>query len=235
MSAADCGRSGPDSLTAAVPETRVPDMSITYTSPALDDAPGAPATRSGSPSPLMSADATDSPKWWLTPASPCGTGISCVRLGSASDFMNRTCSTPEFLKPGASSPPAPTTMSGIWSPSMSPTPATPEPNQSPARRDGPLAVPALTSWADFTVPFLFMSSTCSAPLLLLPPLSSHLLPTARSGTPSPSRSPTNETASPKLSCALMDTPEPSRMVDADFTVLSWFIRSTCTAPVPLPV
>ena len=134
--------------------------------------------------------------------------------------------------PDPSSPTAPATMSGTPSPSTSPTPETPEPNQSPFPRAGPRAVPEFISLAVLTVPSLFIKNTCTAPLLR-PPLSSHGLPAAKSGTPSPSKSPTKDTDRPKRSFELSVTDLPS-MTEDDFMVLSEFIKNTCTAPVFLP-
>ena len=123
-------------------------------------------------------------------------------------------------------------MSGIPSPSKSPAPETPEPNLSPSPKTGPPAVPEFISLAVLTVPSLFINRTCTAPLLL-PPASSRGLPAAKSGTPSPSMSPTKETDLPKKSPELSVTASPS-MTEDDFTVLSAFISRTCTAPAPLP-
>ena len=135
--------------------------------------------------------------------------------------------------PDPSSPTAPATMSGTPSPSKSPVPDIPEPNQSPSSKTGPPAVPEFTSRAVLTVPSLFIKSTCTAPLLL-PPSSSSVLPAAKSGTPSPSKSPTKETDLPKRSSGLSATEFPSMTKD-DFTDLSAFINRTCTEPLPLPV
>ena len=48
----------------------------------------------------------------------------------------------------------------------------------------------------FTVPSAFISMMCTVPLRS-PPASSFLAPTAKSGTPSPSRSPKSVTDDPK--------------------------------------
>ena len=130
---------------------------------------------------------------------------------------------------------APAAMSGTPSPSMSPRLATEEPKLSLSTSGGPLAVELFISAVLFTVPSEFMNSTCSAPLLLWPSLSSGA-PAAMSGTPSPSKSPRPATEEPNSSPSDSEGPfEVDELISAAlFTVPSEFMNSTCSAPLSLP-
>ena len=123
--------------------------------------------------------------------------ISTVRFTVPSAFRNRRWTAPRSAPP-ASSPVAPTARSGTPSPSRSPTEAADAPNESYADSEGPLAVLPLISTVRFTVSLAFMNMTWTAPRST-PPASSLMAPTARSGTPSPSRSPMNATDAPNVS------------------------------------
>ena len=95
-------------------------------------------------------------------------------------------------------PPAPTAMSGIPSPSMSPVPVTPEPKLSPLASTGPPPVPLAIFACLSTEPSAFIITTYAAPRFL-PPVSSLLAPTATSGTPSSLMSPMEAIAYPSSS------------------------------------
>ena len=206
----------------AAERTRVPLINSTYASP-LPSAPLAPASRSASPSPSTSAEDAAEPN--RSPMSPPASAapISIVSLGKPSAFISIRCSAPAS-EPSPSSLLAPATMSCMPSPSMSPAGATDEPNSSCASSAGPSAVSESMVEDDFTLPSVFMNSTCAAPLLLLrpAPLSLAVLPTAKSCTPSESMSPMNATDLPNQSNCLTEPTlavAPSIATD-DFTVLS---------------
>ena len=107
--------------------------------------------------------------------------------------------------PDASSPIAPAAMSGTPLPSTSPTPATDEPNASPAARSGPPGAVPFTSAVRRTEPPLPMSITWTAPAFSANE-SSASAPAAMSGTPLPSMSPTPAADQPKLSPAARSGP-----------------------------
>ena len=77
--------------------------------------------------------------------------------------------------------------------------------------------------------------TCTAPLLV-PFASSPVAPTARSGAPSPLRSPTNATDAPKLSLSARPSlPSARSLISRErFTEPSVFISTTCMAPLSVP-
>ena len=62
------------------------------------------------------------------------------------------------------------------------------PNRSSSASVGPFAVESLISTVESTEPSVFIKKMCTAPRLA-PPSSSPLAPTAKSFTPSPSKSP----------------------------------------------
>ena len=96
-------------------------------------------------------------------------------------------------------------MSGTPLPSMSPMPSTYRPNAALAERRGPPRVVMFTSAVLRAVPSLPMNSRWTAPASA-PPASSPGAPTARSGTPLPSMSPTPATNVPNLSRAARSGP-----------------------------
>ena len=170
--------------------------------------PQAPAATSGTPSPSRSPmPATDEPKLSLSASDgPFAVVefISAVLFTVPSEFRNSTCSTPLLLCPSSSFG-APAAISVTPSPSKSPMPATDEPKLSLSAIDGPLSVDELISAVLFTVPSEFRNRTCRAPLPS-PPASSPLAPTAMSGTPSRSRSPTPAAENPNSSLSAIDGP-----------------------------
>ena len=101
--------------------------------------------------------------------------------------------------------------------------------------DGPFVVKEFISIVSFTVPSRFISIMCTVPRLE-PPVPSCSAPEAMSGTPSPSRSPTDVTEVPKLSRALRDGPFAVKelIFTVSFTVPSGFISITWTEPLPRP-
>ena len=111
------------------------------------------------------------------------------------------CTAPR-LAPTKSSPYAPTAKSFTPSPSKSPMFATEYPKPSLFASVGPFVVEELISTVESTEPSVFMNMMCTAPRLepsLAPPSSSYHAPTAKSFTPSPSKSPMFATDMPKLS------------------------------------
>ena len=220
--------------------------------PSASPPPVAPAARSGTPSPLRSpADVTDIPKLSL----PARRGpfwavalISTVRFIMPSAFIvplpciqppafiSIMCTAPALETPAASSFIAPTARSGTPSPLMSPADVTDMPKKSLSASRGPFSVPPLISAVFLTVPSAPISIMCTEPLSVPPAPSSPGAPAARSGTPSPSRSPTNATDRPKESRA--DRSGPFRVELPISAVLlitpSRFISITCTAPALEP-
>ena len=172
----------------------------------------APAARSGMPSPSRSPrGATDLPK--LSLASSRGPFsvlllISTVRFIrppmfivpsefiAPSPFSSRMCTAPALETPAASSFIAPTARSRTPLPSRSPRGATDIPKLSLPSSRGPFFVLLLITAVCFTVPSAFISMICTEPP---PGPLSPMAPAARSGTPSPSRSPRGATDIPKLS------------------------------------
>ena len=185
--------------------------------PAPASSPSAPAARSGTPSPLMSPmPAVDMPKLSAGPR----TGplvvapfISTVFWTVPSAFIIMTWRAPTWSPP-ARSYGAPTARSGTPSPFRSPMAATDEPNLSPGSRTGPLEVALFISTVSRTVPSGFIMMTWRAPRSESP---SYGAPTARSGTPSPSRSPTAAADAPKESPSLREGP----LAVVPFTSAAW--------------
>ena len=70
------------------------------------------------------------------------------------------------------------------------------PKLSLAANDGPFVVELLISTIEATEPSVFMNMMCTAPRLVPVPSSSLIAPTAKSFTPSPSRSPKFSTEYP---------------------------------------
>ena len=140
--------------------------------------------------------------------------------------MSMMCTAPLPCAPGA-----PAAMSGIPSPSMSPSPETEVPNWSLAEIGGPPGVAPVISTVRFTVPPPFMNKTYTAPAL-----PRRGVPDAMSGVPSPSRSPIPETDRPNASESASEGPlavEP--FISAVlFTVPSRFMNMTWSAPRPAP-
>ena len=196
--------------------------STTYAAPVLLCFPEAPAAMSGIPSPSMSPmPATDDPKALpcCLPLVPSGFTISTVRFTVPSALSSMTYADPvrAFLAG------APATMSGIPSPSMSPMPATENPNWiSPRSCAGAgMLAPRLLA-----VPSALSITTCTAPALLDLPGD----PTAMSGIPSLFMSPMPATALPSWSPAA--TPL-TATDDAALAVPSALSITTCTAPALL--
>ena len=170
--------------------------------------------------------------------------ISAVLFAVPSESRNTTCRAP-LPSPPASSPGAPAATSGMPSPSMSPTPATEEPNRSPPESDRPSGELSILA-VRFTVPSEFMNMTCRAPLstsvetllsnteTTMP--SSPGAPATMSGTPSRSRSPMPATEEPKLSPFESTGPlGVAELISAvRFTVPSGLRNMTCRAPLPSP-
>ena len=133
---------------------------------------GAPAAISATPSPSRSPmPATDEPKV----SSSASEGplvvdefISAVLFTVPSGFMYRMWTAPLQLPP-ASSPLAPTAMSGVPSPSRSPMPATEVPNSSLSASEGPLAVDEPIVASLRTVPSSFVNTRVTAPRSAPPP------------------------------------------------------------------
>ena len=141
-----------------------------------------------------------------------------------------------MLKPPSSSGGVPTARSVTPSPSMSSMLATDLPKLSLVST--PVKPPAVDDifWCDCTVPSAFKKSIQTAPLPALPS-SSPDIPTAKSKTPSPSRSPIPATDSPNRSAASMvpvKFPARLEIFCSDFTVPSVFMNSIQTAPKKLP-
>ena len=126
-----------------------------------------------------------------------------------------TCAAPRPFPPGEACG-TPATMSGIPSPSKSPTPETDVPNLSPAPNGAPPM--ELDSFAD---PSALSRTTCTAPVLRALPGE----PTTKSGTPSRSKSPIPETDEPN-SWLL-----PARTSTVCLALPSARKSTTCTAPV----
>ena len=245
-------RRGPFSVPLSIPAVRFMEpsrfMSMTCTAPLLTppaSSQGAPAARSGTPSPSRSPTyAKDVPKTSsLFRRGPFAVVllISTVRFTRPSTFvmlsrfMNIMCTAP-LLAPPASSPLAPTARAGTPSPSRSLSSATDDPNLSPSARAGPFMVVSLISTVCFTVPSRFISIMCTAPLLLPPAPLSPGAPTAMSGTPSPSRSPSGATDTPKPSLASRRGPFAVMLLISTVLPMEWsrFLNMTCTAPLLAP-
>ena len=229
-------------LISAVPFT-VPSefMNRTWTAPLWPppaSSPQAPAATSGTPSPSRSPrPAAEKPKLSLFASDgPLGVVelISAVPFTVPSEFMNRTWTAP-LLRCPSSSPGAPAAMSPTPSPSRSPMPATDEPKASSSASDGPFCVVELISAVPFTVPSEFMNRTWTAPLSG-PPASSPLAPTAMSGTPSRSRSPTPAAENPNSSLSASEGPLAvvESILASLRTVPSSFMNRTLTAPRSAP-
>ena len=207
--------------------------------PEAASSPGAPAARSGTPSPSRSPTAaSEEPS--LSPLASEGPldvvpSTAAARFTVPSELRNTKWTAPLEIPP----PPLniePEARSGVPSPSRSPMPATDDPNSLPLASEGPFGVDELISAVLFTVPSRFISSRWTAPRLP-PPSSSPGAPAARSGTPSPSMSPTPATDAPKLSLPASEGPlavDPSSST-VSFTVPSRFMNDRWTAPTsPLP-
>ena len=198
----------------------------------------APAARSGTPSPSRSPTAaSEEPKKSL-PAS-CGplaleALISAVLFTVPSEFKYSRWTAPAPGAPALSLV-APAARSGTPSPSRSPTAASEEPNSSLADSCGPLALEALISAVLFTVPSEFRYMMWTAPACEAPS-SSLLAPAARSGTPSPSRSPTDASEVPKRSPDASCGPLALEALISNvfFAVPSAFKKIRYTAPALLP-
>ena len=163
--------------------------------------------------------------------------ISAVLFTVPSEFRNSTCRAP-LPSPPASSPGAPTAMSGIPSRSTSPTPAAEEPKASLSESEGPLAVVEFISAVVCGTPSGLMNSTWTAPRLA-PPASSERAPTATSPVPSPSRSPIRAALLPKSSPAESAGPvaAPALIATWPFTDMSDCKKTTYivpTSPTPDP-
>ena len=159
-----------------------------------------------------------------------------------SGSMNITYTAPRLrVRPSStsSSDLAPAAKSGTPSPSMSPMPATPLPKASMSSSGGPFLTVSSNVAAPFTVPSRFMNRTWTAPELLPAspePASWFSAPAARSGTPSPSRSPMPATEEPNESRSeTLGPPGVAELISAVlFTVPSELRNMTWTAPLPLP-
>ena len=152
---------------------------------------GEPAAHSGAPSPSKSPNmAIDSPNVSVDAPSAAPSETAC--LAEPSLFIKSIQPPP--------APGAPTAMSGIPSPSTSPAPDIDAPNLSLSDSAGPPPAVSPILWADKT-PALSINSTCIAPLESEPRPSSPGAPTAMSGTPLPSMSPTPATELPSMSPA----------------------------------
>ena len=105
------------------------------------------------------------------------------------------------------------------------------PNRSSFDSTGPFTVSSLISTVDFTEPFVFKNEICTAPFLF-PSSESRVAPTAKSFTPSPSKSPMFSTDQPyqypfpKVGPFVVE----SLISTADFTAPSSSMNKTCTAP-----
>ena len=198
----------------------------------------APAARSGTPSPSRSPTAaSEEPKKSL-PAS-CGplaleALISAVLFTVPSEFKYSRWTAPAPGAPALSLV-APAARSGTPSPSRSPTAASEEPKKSLPASCGPLALEALISAVLFTVPSEFRYMMWTAPACEAPS-SSLLAPAARSGTPSPSRSPTDASEVPKRSPDASCGPLALEALISNvfFAVPSAFKKIRYTAPALLP-
>ena len=168
--------------------------------------PTAPAAMSGTPSPSRSPmPAAEVPNSSLfVSEGPFVEFISAVLLTVPSELRNRMWTAPRSPPP-ASSPTAPTAMSGTPSRSRSPMPAAEVPNSSLFASEGPLVVDEFISAVLFTVPSELRNMTWTAPRLL-PPASSPGAPTAMSATPSRSRSPMPAAEVPNQSPSASDGP-----------------------------
>ena len=226
---ADRATSGPLSLSRTTSLTVLPlPMNTTYASPPC--AVSAPTTRSPTPSPSMSPTDTDEPNPKDAPGRPPGQLVPPIVdefFSVPFEFNKSRWSVPElFAAPSLDL--APATKSGTPSPSMSPTDTSDDPNSASVDRAGACCVFASISTDDFAVPSEFIKNTCTAPraccLVELGGLS-WIAPAAMSGTPSPSMSPAAETDAPKKSA----DPEDGDILAVPLSVLSEFIKSTCTA------
>ena len=198
----------------------------------------APTARSVTPSPSKSpSDATELPNESESvsvgpPFVPLAIFTLLATVPFA--FSNSTCTAPRFVPP-VSSPVDPTARSVTPSLFKSPSNTTEAPKLSPFTSVGPPFMPLAIFTLLFTVPFAFSSSTYTAPRFV-PPVSSRGAPTARSGTPSPSRSPSDATELPKKSPFTSVGPPfiPLAIFTLLFTVPFAFINCTYTAPRDAP-
>ena len=195
---------------------------MTYRAPASREAsssPGAPTASSNAPSRSRSPR----PATALPNRSKLAMGGMCGDVPSiwyellmpplAARYI--TCAAPRPFPPGEACG-TPATMSGIPSPSKSPTPETDVPNRSPA----PNGAPSI-ELVPFTDPSALSRTTCTAPVLRALPGE----PTTKSGTPSRSKSPIPETDEPN-SWLL-----PARTSTVCLALPSARKSTTCTAPV----
>ena len=220
--------SGEETLSA----TTSLSIKSTWTAPVLVRVFCAPTTRSVTPSPSMSAPpATELPNR----SEPPRLGPACVEPSSTNvcftvppEFKSMTYSVLPVLRPAA--------MSGTPSPSRSPIPADEMPSCASFASERPPAVDPFISAVLFTVPSELRNMTCRAPTDVPEAASSPGAPAARSGTPSPSRSPTAASDEPNASSFASEGPfGVDELISAAlFTVPSRFISSRWTAPRPLP-
>ena len=110
------------------------------------------------------------------------------------------------------------------------------PNSSPADSVGPFSVESLISTVESTEPSVFINMICTAPRLLPVPSSSCIAPTAKSLTPSPSRSPIFSAEYPNRSSFVNVGPfVVSELISTvDFTEPSLSMNNICTVPRLLP-
>ena len=182
-------------------------INIMCTAPRVSPEPSslsAPTAISLTPSPSKSPmSATDDPR--LSVALMSGpfaveSLISTVESTEPSVFINIMCTSPLLLPTHdtQSAPIAPTIMSFTPSLFKSPMSAIEEPNISYPSSSGPFAVESLISSIESIEPSVFIKRMYTVPRLL-PPVSSPSAPTAKSFTPSPSKSPMFAIDIPNLS------------------------------------
>ena len=203
-----------------------------WTAPVSFRSPHAPAARSATPSRSRSPiSATDEPNMSPRPsAGALGVPAFMARDSEVpSAPRNSRWTAPAFLAP-VRSPAAPTARSSTPSRFRSPMPATDEPNMSPAASDtsGPLSLIRTALLTEESTP---MKSTYASP-----PVPADFAPTARSATPSPSRSPRLATEEPNSSPAPgAGTPPAARPMSLElFRVPSELSISRCKIPELLP-
>ena len=188
--------------------------------------PGVPRARSVTPSPLTSPIDASGPEK-LSP--PVGIGPPLRPLEILTKLFNEPLA---FINDTYTGPFAPMAKSVTPSPSRSPNDANDAPKKSSFASVGAPFMPSAIFVLLFTEPLAFMNNTYTAPRSC-PPVSSEEAPTARSVTPSPSKSPSDAIETPNRSSGLrFGPPFVALAIFAEFfTEPLVFMNSTNTAPL----